>query len=133
MDTEPNADVVMGSSAPIETTVSAIEPSSVKKSSVQSTLSAFIVPKESTQTSMAHIQSRINELLVKTDSLQLKENYVEVRKSELVACNTTILQTTESLLEISHQDIKVETTASGCCITCVPCSEYAMSRVGTKL
>ena len=56
MDMEQDCDVLMGGSTPDETSVLVTEPpvsaGSLKKSSVQSTLSAFIVPKVNPQASI---------------------------------------------------------------------------------
>ena len=97
---------------------------------MQSTLSPFILPKDNPVVSLEQIQSGINHLLVKMESFTLKENYVESDMLELSSTDTTQFKSIRNLLEV---DIKVETIADGCRITCNPCNKYALDKINTKV
>ena len=52
---------------------------------------------------------------------------------ELSSTDTTQFKSIRTLLEVDHHDIKVETIADGCRITCNPCNEYALNKINTKV
>ena len=74
---------------------------------------------------------------IETLEARRAQTKVKLHVSDKATCsNRSSVQTTlsaKNVLDISHQDIRIETTTDGCHITCSLCNEYVLSRTNTKL
>eukprot|EP00794_Sanderia_malayensis_P021154 gene21154-23234_t len=98
---------------------------------VQSTVTSFFKrpteePEEGPQDAIARIEDGVNRILVRMDALNIQEAGVEMHGDrDIESVRVADLKAANNLVEVANcQQIRVETLADGCRVTCIPCNEY---------